>query len=686
MVEKEGFLKKASDTVGEFVQENPAVDFVTSHGPLSAPRTVVEALAPGGEPADFGLATDAYNLLKGGGGLGVDAAGQPTVAPNTEPTVAQNIAARSGQGSGGLVDTDLKTGKPDKAPASSIGVEYSAPIPEVLERALQAHTGRLADFKSIDYSARAQAFGIIADIHKETAQLTDEQYTPAMEKMGALLTTAETEVAAIEDYIEAARSNRINPGQFFANVGGAGTFAAAIAIGAGAMAQTFAGGGPNAAHLIIQRAIDRNVRAQVVNQHHDRAMISHQLNFANAIRGLAQDQGSYANLVRIGLTAMAQTRIAEVSAGYSEVQNQIASKSLYDMLAADGIQAKMKQIASTRYKLNIGFRGWQQANQATIAAKNAVAVGRGEAPAAGGGRRAGGRGVPPSAAGGPARAGGGPRQPKGNFLADAVQIAMGGPGEGPSQWDSLDDKGKAAHLARTIQRHADETNTKVSIQMKRRLVAAFKGGPTDSLSRAIADTDDMAFAGRDQNPRVPIYIPGVGPGSFAVRDQATWDKQDQKKISETLTQQMTRTAYTKRLRELVSITNVGGKFKEWARLGQDHKIIIPGFGNVTQAEFLAEMKGLQEVIIADSIASESGRNALNREWEIDRLIRKTGVGETFLQELADLIGGRTAAERAAHLDPFIRQSEDAVRGTATRAGLYVPGGSGAVLKSLGDQD
>lgn len=219
-----------------------------------------------------------------------------------------------------------------------------------------------ADIESAHHQARADAAGIAIDLTTELAESYKTNFKETTEQVETLLAEAELEKEAIGELVEAAKSNRINPGQFFANIGEAGKFSAALAIGAGAMATAF-GGGPNVAYQIIQRAIDRNVRAQVINMHHGRAMISHQTNFVNMIRGLSNDRAQYGNYVRLGLTAVAQAEFGKVQATLAETDSLLAAKNVYVRFGAAVIDAIIKANTNSQARVTTKFKSMAQLSQ-----------------------------------------------------------------------------------------------------------------------------------------------------------------------------------------------------------------------------------------------------------------------------------------------------------------------------------
>ena len=161
------------------------------------------------------------------------------------------------------------------------------------------------------------------------------------------------------------------------------------------MATAF-GGGPNVAYGLIQSAIDRNVRAQIVNQQHNRALIAHQANFVHTIRGLSKDQMQYENYLRIGLTAMAMNRFNVIRSNLGEAQARLVAQDVSDRLGAAFTEAQIKAITALQQKVTFKFKTIAEYNQARAAfagaTQQSTSPQQGGAPLAARGRRAGGGG------------------------------------------------------------------------------------------------------------------------------------------------------------------------------------------------------------------------------------------------------------------------------------------------------
>lgn len=209
---------------------------------------------------------------------------------------------------------------------------------------------------------RAKTLGIMVDIGTAFADDIEKSDRNTLQKIDGLISRAEAEVQGIDELIRRAEGNHINPGQFFANIGDAGTFAAALAVGVGSLA-TAMGGGPNAALSLIESAIERNVRAQVINQEHDRAIIGHKVNFANMIRGLSNDRAQQGNYARAAMYGMAKARMGIEMNRLMGTQAKLAAQDAYLKLGARLIKAKIDAITNSAAKVSYEVNSLAQARQ-----------------------------------------------------------------------------------------------------------------------------------------------------------------------------------------------------------------------------------------------------------------------------------------------------------------------------------
>ena len=295
----------------------------------------------------------------------VDSQADPAADTTVKPSQSQRTLASLLDPSGQAGASDLKPGTLAKKTtgggmSGSVSVTKGPPIPEQLLNQQAMFARAQAHLQAQLHTERAKTLGIMVDFGQEFAQDIEENTEETLKAIDESLTKAEEEVSAMEDLVDAALSNRINPGQFFANVGAAGRFASALAVAGGAASAAVLGGGPNHAYNIITRAIDRNVRAQVINQTHDRAMISHQMNLVNMFRGLSNDRAQYGNYVRMALAGVAKAHMGVEMNKLGQVQSQIAARQTYAQLGAYLVEQQIKAHSNmaARYTFN-----WKNASQ-----------------------------------------------------------------------------------------------------------------------------------------------------------------------------------------------------------------------------------------------------------------------------------------------------------------------------------
>jgi hypothetical protein len=607
-------------------------------------------------------------LTDEGGPLGADIAAQEPPPPEEYgPTVGKTLAAQGG-------DPNLQAwknfqqrrgkGKGGKGPSSYIEAEITPPVPGEYIAAQQAYERRLTDWRSIDYQARAATFGLQADIFKDLGPALEKNYEETMGKVNQLLTQAETEVNAIDELIDAARSNRINPGQFFANVGDAGRFASAIAVGVGAMSAQIAGG-PNVAYQIIDGAIERNVRAQILNQENDRSLIGHQMNVVNSMRGLADDWGNYGNYVRLALLGMAQAQIAEAQAGYAESQNQIMSRAVYDMFGAKMVNEKIKALQNIKFKVHIGYQNMRKANQAMSAMQSLMKMAAepetapGMAPAESAMRRRGAMG---------------PAQARPSGLAQQVisQVMRN------QDFATQSPEQQAKYVASEMQRLATQQGISVTEDDLKTIaseVSALSPTRPENQARirdAILTIPPEEAAGMQDFQTVEFHVPYVGRVPIKIRDPEMLKRAGAAGVSKAQ-MSLNAEALHERLFELVQFVNLPSNpvTGDIIRRGPNGQILYPQFEGMGVTEIIGEIDSLSEQLLAMGQEMEPGRNALNTWAEIQRQVRKMQVKTSTFQELRDLFGGDSAI-RQARIRGAGNALREVVKSNIALIGAYIP--------------
>jgi len=181
---------------------------------------------------------------------------------------------------------------------------------------------------AIDYEARAMSaqldakaagFGIQSNIYQDLVLDQQEQVYPLLLEANKIFDDANRQLVGVQEMVDDVRSNRINPGQFFANIGEAGVFAASMAVAAGHLASAM-GGGPNTALGVISGAIERNMRSQALNQAHDRAVLNAEIAIFDRMRGLGVDRLNQANVYNGLLISQAQSALEAAAAATASVE------------------------------------------------------------------------------------------------------------------------------------------------------------------------------------------------------------------------------------------------------------------------------------------------------------------------------------------------------------------------------
>jgi len=534
----------------------------------------------------------------------------------------------------------------------SVAIEGTPPPDPRLEQELVAQRGADAQLEQAQLQAQAISLGIESNIQESFSQGLASNYEQTIGKVNQLLTDAETELAAVDDLIQRARSNQVNPGQFFANVGDAGKFAAAIAIGAGAMASAF-GGGDNVAYDVISRAIDRNVRAQVVNQQHNRALISHQLQYVHGIRGMAGDHANLGNITRAALTAIVQAQLEQTRSTSASQVYALGAERVIARFGADMVEAAIKARQNIKFKYQMKFHNEAQVDRRTAVAQasleNAALRATGQIPT----QKQPARlptGKSPAAATPPQR-GPAPKpttaapQTQGDAAA-AIQAAESNP-----EFAGLDAKAQARLIARnfqenaSVQRKSGDAPNSAEIDEVWKAIDPTGKDPVAQALRALPDTD---FTPVRESSSVAINVPGAGTRHLRVRDEAAWadiSQSEKSQIIDEMTSSIAAEGMATELHRLVGLFSRGkGILGDLMRRGPDGELVFPLFASGPDSATIAKLDlvGRQ---LANLKRLEKGSDAVRNvsEWE---LWEKLASGEiTTRQQIVDILRG----------DPKVRQ-------------------------------
>ena len=370
---------------GSALDRLPGVPGLISHavrGDMPSSLSEIGGILAG--PAGNAIAdkvTGAFGLLPSVAETADPAAGTPPPTLTIGAQALGNISASEPQArSFARIDERNAVQGKGGGISGTVQMDITPPVPGDLIAQQMAIAKERAKLEYMYQQERARSLGVMVDIETEFADAVEKGDEKTLKQIDGLLNEAENEAYAIDELIRKAEANHINPGQFFANVGAAGSFAAALAVGSGAMASAF-GGGPNVALKLIGSAIERNVRAQIVNQNHDRSLIGHRVNLANMVRGLADDRAQYGNYLRASMLAMARARAGIEVNRLGSAQAKLAAKDVFLRLGAALTESRIKAITNSAARVTWKVKSLAQARQVMAmqqqAAKPVAAQGRG---------------------------------------------------------------------------------------------------------------------------------------------------------------------------------------------------------------------------------------------------------------------------------------------------------------------
>jgi hypothetical protein len=388
-----------------------------------------------------------------------------------------------------------------------------------------------------------------------------------------------------------------------------------MALGAGAMATAF-GGGPNAAMQIISQAIDRNVRAQMSNQTHNRALIAHQANFVHTIRALASDQGQYANFLRIGYTAMAKNRIATISAGYSQTQAKLAFLSVDDKLGAKLVEAEIRALTAARQKVTFKFKTMAQYSQQLKLLGGASPAG------------AGGRGAGPALASGRSRGGTGKQLTKGGQPQGAEQPTST---EAPAKITNIED------LKTEFKRFSENHSDKEVAQLQKRMVEKLMASGDVEMANTLRRLGRTSLISNRKAATVGVSVAGFQAGAIpGPRFHALKGESPAKAISE-VSAAATMYEYVQDVSELLEHVNFESRAKllKSFRTYGDNRLALPARDPKARAmlnEITLKILEVQEF----NRKAEGTRNALDKIHELVRAAQRTSSDTSVAELMTDI--------------------------------------------------
>ncbi len=204
------------------------------------------------------------------------------------------------------------------------------------------------------FNSQMQMFGGVADAQRDLVDHKLRINKDALKRSNVFFDEAQESLVVIREMMDKARAGQANPNQFFANVGEAGTFAAAVAIGTGALVSSLIGG-PNVAKSIIDTAIKRNIETQKFNIENNRAMLAHSMAWLDRLQNLGVtememsqiQQGVYESIT---LSIIDQQRASALSEeARVNMDNAINER---ELRLAD-LKLKIQQARHTVYRKNV---------------------------------------------------------------------------------------------------------------------------------------------------------------------------------------------------------------------------------------------------------------------------------------------------------------------------------------------
>ena len=211
-----------------------------------------------------------------------------------------------------------------RGPGDDLRIEFErqVPVPPTAEAAAAAQRVGTIEMANLLNDAAAEyefANGTAEELDR-FADLVEKDPMRAQEALEGMRRQRDRVTADVEGLIRTAGSTRIDPARFFHSRGAAASFGAALSVAAGAVASTLVGG-ENAALQIIERAIDRDVRAQEFDAENQRATAQAGLGLLDRIRGAMRDDLAAAETLRELRFANAEGRIRAMEArSISDVQ------------------------------------------------------------------------------------------------------------------------------------------------------------------------------------------------------------------------------------------------------------------------------------------------------------------------------------------------------------------------------
>lgn len=259
-----------------------------------------------------------------------------------------------------LVSTD--TGPdPGRDPVEAVGrgptvtTQVTGGVPGQLQEAEDLALAREAIAKENENIALAQRSGLEGMAMQGTLQFLQEA-TPQQEaEVRSILNETIAQRSAVDEAINVAKSNTVNPSAFWSSGDAAGNFAAALAVAVGQMSSQ-AGGGPNMAWNILNTAIERDIAAQEFNADHSLAIAKEEGQLLDRLRGIFGDTVTATQVARAMLFENLALELDTIGRFMNSPILAAQSQQVRAQAAQKGVQARIEGLQNitqtTTSKLN----------------------------------------------------------------------------------------------------------------------------------------------------------------------------------------------------------------------------------------------------------------------------------------------------------------------------------------------
>lgn len=588
---------------------------------------------------------------------------------NTAPSTYNDDLYLPAKGKGGGMKIGLEATLGPQVPGQLLAAKYAAAKNSAL-------------IESLGYQARADALGLMVNIREDFEHKWKTAFEETSKEIEGIIYEAEEEKNAMGELMDRVKSDRINPGQFFANVGEAGRFSAALAVGAGAMATAF-GGGPNVAYDIIKSAIDRNVESQVVNMRHNIQTAYAQMNFINSIRGLANTKMNYAHYLRMGLAGITKNQLAQVQLSASSALMQLASKDVWNRFDAMVVDSEIQAVTALQSKATFkltslaqisqvqGYLESQRRQQAGMQQAGGAQAGGQRQPGRGaGGGVSRGAGRPPSATGGQRRS----PEASPEELANVEATLQGFIQEAQERGEPLTPeqvRNKTVNLLRSGKGVVTKATLDNTVQMLERLGEGAAAQKLKGVEQADLQPEGSSPLARRYNMTIGGLLNGKpGDVQYVITDPKAWEAKGEAlgKLKKAVQAPLKLYANTKQAYDLLRTINAGtsGFARYFRRYHKDLRFLPAGEADMKEKAM--QLRLIREDLMEILRSSEGTRNALNLKHEIARYEIRTTAGVELAEQLFDVIRNNPS-EWQARMIPGLEKAKAAVAEVEDTSGV-----------------